>query len=197
METRKPDRRVLKTKRAIRTAFAQLLSRKPLEDITVKDIADTADINRKTFYNYYTNVGQVLDEVENEIVTAFEADLTDFDFQRDVQDSRQVFSRLTGLIESDLDFYGQMFHLGSNTRLLEKLAIVLREKSMDFFCSRNAADPDTIQIAVDYTISGIVSVHKNWFLSGRKIPIEKLSATVTELVSNGLSAFFPPRKEVQ
>ena len=45
------DRRVIRTKKAIRNAFAQLLSVKKLEDITVKDIAELADINGKTFYS--------------------------------------------------------------------------------------------------------------------------------------------------
>ena len=71
MEGKKPDRRVLKTKRAIRNALAQLLVEKELDEITVKDVADTADINRKTFYNYYTGIHQVIDEIESGIVFTF------------------------------------------------------------------------------------------------------------------------------
>ena len=52
MGEQKQDRRVVKTKRAIRNALVQLLSEKELDQITVKELADRADINRKTFYNY-------------------------------------------------------------------------------------------------------------------------------------------------
>ena len=55
-EEKKLDRRVIKTKKAIRNAFAKLISEKDINKITIKDIADTADINRKTFYNYYRRV---------------------------------------------------------------------------------------------------------------------------------------------
>ena len=41
------ERRVRKTKRAIRNAFAALLAEKDVNQITVKDIAERADINRK------------------------------------------------------------------------------------------------------------------------------------------------------
>lgn len=51
---KKTDRRVIKTKKAIHMAFVKLLSQKSVNEITVKDIADEADINRKTFYNYYS-----------------------------------------------------------------------------------------------------------------------------------------------
>ena len=47
------DRRVLRTKKNIRQAFLHLLSEKSLSQITVKELSDLADINRKTFYMYY------------------------------------------------------------------------------------------------------------------------------------------------
>ena len=52
---KKTDRRVLKTKRAIYNAFVELLSEKEINHITITDISKKADINRKTFYNYYSN----------------------------------------------------------------------------------------------------------------------------------------------
>ena len=83
MEGKKPDRRVLKTKRAIRNALAQLLVEKELDEITVKDVADTADINRKTFYNYYTGIHQVIDEIESGIVFTFDQAIREVDARRD------------------------------------------------------------------------------------------------------------------
>ena len=41
---KKEDRRVVRTKRSIRSAFAELLSEKDYNDITVTDIAERADI---------------------------------------------------------------------------------------------------------------------------------------------------------
>lgn len=47
------DRRVRKTKQAIKNAFIQLLNKKDLEKITIQDITELADINRGTFYLHY------------------------------------------------------------------------------------------------------------------------------------------------
>ena len=49
---KKQDRRVQRTKKSIRNAFLQLLAEKELEKISVKEIADSADVDRKTVYNY-------------------------------------------------------------------------------------------------------------------------------------------------
>ena len=43
------DLRIKKTKRAIRTAFYELIKEKPLEKITVTEIAARAEINKATF----------------------------------------------------------------------------------------------------------------------------------------------------
>ena len=90
MEEKKktPDRRVVKTKRAIKGAFARLLTEKNINDITVSDIAALADINRKTFYNYYAGVYEVVDEIENDIVSRFDEMLTEIDFKNNI--NRQI-----------------------------------------------------------------------------------------------------------
>ena len=62
------DRRVLRTKKNIRQTFLQLLSEKSLTQLTVKELSEQADINRKTFYMYYSNIEEILSELEDELV---------------------------------------------------------------------------------------------------------------------------------
>ena len=47
------DRRQRKTREAIFSAFTQLLSQKPYNQITVGEIADCADVGRATFYSHF------------------------------------------------------------------------------------------------------------------------------------------------
>lgn len=62
------DLRVKKTKRAIRSAFYELIKEKPLEKITVKEIAERAEINKTTFYAHYETVYDLVDQLEQEAV---------------------------------------------------------------------------------------------------------------------------------
>ena len=52
-------------------ALTKLLASKPLGEITVTELCKAADINRKTFYNYYSDVSMVVDEIEDEIAQEF------------------------------------------------------------------------------------------------------------------------------
>ena len=51
------------TKKAIVATFIDLLAKKPLEKLTVRDIVDACDINRNTFYYYFQDIYAVLEEL--------------------------------------------------------------------------------------------------------------------------------------
>ena len=50
-------------KKIIREEFIKILNERPLNKITVKDIASACDINRNTFYYYYTDIYAILSEI--------------------------------------------------------------------------------------------------------------------------------------
>ena len=51
------------TKQAITLTFLNLLNEKPFDKITVTDIVDTCGINRNTFYYYYHDIYQLIDDI--------------------------------------------------------------------------------------------------------------------------------------
>ena len=52
----KEDKRVRKTKRALRLGLAELLAEKSIQNITVKELSDKVEINRSTFYANFTDI---------------------------------------------------------------------------------------------------------------------------------------------
>lgn len=56
MEQKKEDRRTQYSKRVIRESLYELMKEKPLNKITVREICEKADVNRSTFYAYYTDI---------------------------------------------------------------------------------------------------------------------------------------------
>ena len=49
------------TKQALATALTELLNTTTLDNITVKDIVERADVSRQTFYYHFGDVYQLLD----------------------------------------------------------------------------------------------------------------------------------------
>ncbi len=187
-EPRRPDRRVLRTKRAIRNAFIKLLSQKDLNDISVKDIADAADVDRKTVYNYYSGVYEIRNEVENEIIGLLESAVKELDVKNSIDNPLKLFETLTDIINSNIELYGHLFKIDANSYIIRKVNKVLRDKVCDGLKAASLDDCD-YELCADFVTSGMLSVYQNWFDSGCVKPLEQLSKEAGKLVIDGLHSF--------
>ena len=185
----KPDRRVARTKKAIKNAFAELLSKKDISEITVTDIAEAADVNRKTFYNYYNSVYDIINEIENELVSAFDQVLNNIDFKQEMQNPCGIFEKLTSVMNRDFSFYSRLMKMDHHANLMQKLYVSLKDKMKNSFLHQTDIEEQQLDIVVNYMISGMLSVYQSWFNSDRTQSIEELSKTVSIMTFSGLNGF--------
>ncbi|HJF64954.1 MAG TPA: TetR/AcrR family transcriptional regulator [Slackia equolifaciens] len=61
------------TRRNLQQAFWSLYSERPITKISIKEITDRAGYNRGTFYLYYRDVYDILDQMEQEILDTIDA----------------------------------------------------------------------------------------------------------------------------
>lgn len=74
------DRRITKTKSALKKEFFLLLNEnKLITNISVKTLCDKADVSRGTFYLHYSDLYDLLEELENELLSDFERILESHD----------------------------------------------------------------------------------------------------------------------
>lgn len=88
------DLRVLKTKNSIEDSLFYLLERKDFKDITVQNILDTALINRSTFYRYYKDKYDLVEQIEAEYIRKAENHLTE---RFSVSDESELISVVDGI----------------------------------------------------------------------------------------------------
>ncbi len=189
------DKRVMKTKRAIHSALTQILSEKPIEEITVTEIADAAEINRKTFYNYYSSVYMVAEEMEDEIVMRFEETLRKIDFDTLLKDPQTTFITLARLITSDLVFYENILTNRNEVFFLQKIITTLKQRIMTLYADEIAMDREMAEYVLEYIVAGLVSVYQKWFTSGKKMDIEYLSSSVSTLAVYGIATLLEDQKK--
>ena len=71
MAQEKMDRRVRRTKTLLLQGLIQLMDEKDVKDISVKELSDLADINRGTFYLHYSDVYDMLGQIEESLFQEF------------------------------------------------------------------------------------------------------------------------------
>ena len=188
-KTKKEDLRVKKTKRLIRNAVAALLKEKNVEDITVKEVAELADINRKTFYNYYSNVGQVVSEIENEVVDILDGVMQDSDLQTVLENPTSVFKNLLDVLNRDPDLYGNFLGMNGNVSLVSKVAEETKSRAKNIYASQVDVTGERLDIILEYMFSGMFSAFRKWFNSDKKLSLEQVSEDIGVVSVHGISGF--------
>ena len=97
------DRRVRKTRRQLRECLITLLKEKKVQDITVRELTDMADLNRGTFYLHYKDVFDLLEKTEAEL----QEDFNQLVCKHDAVDLKQrpsvIFNEIYSLVYDNAD----------------------------------------------------------------------------------------------
>ena len=196
-KTAKPvDRRVLKTKRAIRNAFAKLTAEKDINDITIIELAAAADINRKTFYNYYSGVYQVIEDIERDILQSYEVLLGNVEFKQSMDAPYSLFERFSKLINMDPEFFGCLLSMSGNTQMITRIMRLLKDKTREKMVSQLDIEEYKADIMIDYVLSGMLSVYQHWLASDQKTPLEEISKIISTMSFSGINGVLVmPHKE--
>ncbi|WP_298092701.1 TetR/AcrR family transcriptional regulator [uncultured Catenibacterium sp.] len=187
----KTDRRVIKTKHAIYKAFVELLNEKDVNQITITDIAKKANINRKTFYNYYSDAYEVMEEIENLTVEAFINNMGTVEFTNMADFLTEIFVKFTETVNKDLEFFNLLFKTNNRSFLIVKIVEALKEYVQKRIEESNELDMRRFEVVSNFYLSGVLSVYMNWFMNNYDQSIEEISALLTELVLHGIQKKWP------
>ena len=190
MSEKKIDRRVIKTKKAIRNAFITLLAQKDFNDISIKDIADVADVDRKTVYNYYNGIYEIREELENDLIVLWKESIEKLDFSKYISNPKQIFDILTEIINGNLELYSNLMKLDSKSHVIRNLTRALTDIVREGLktSATLTKDDGKINIAAQFITSGMLSTYQLWFNSDRVMPLEELSQEIGDIVLYGLKS---------
>ena len=119
------DLRIKKTKRAIRNAFYELIKEKPLEKITVREIAERAEINKTTFYAHYETVYDLVDQLEQEAVAEV---ISQLDTAQSLLSSPRAFVKEIYTLLSKNQLCTELFSAPAMTQFTAHLRNAILEK---------------------------------------------------------------------
>ena len=191
---RKTDIRVIKTKKAIRESVLQLLSEKTIDEISITELSQVAQINRKTFYNYYQNPNQILDELENELAEEFvnavnASDWSDW-YDGENFDFHKIFSCITKSVQENKETYRYLLRIKKTSDIMIKIENRLKIEAIEYFSKYLDMGEDFIVMIMEYVISGMFAVYRKWFSDGQKVPAEEVSQKIGVMSIGGVNALF-------
>jgi Transcriptional regulator len=169
-----------RTRRTFIEVFCELYSQKPIEKISIQEIANRSGYNRSTFYQYFTDIYELRDSIENDLL----GDI------KEALENREVFAHgITNalhcleekehmaILNALLGDYGGMRFLErlKNELPLDKLLLKLPE-----------SEPITPYL-IEFYISTSLSLFRLWFRRQKDLPPEELAVLMHNLYTAGIS----------
>lgn len=153
------DLRYIKTERAIRKAFHELLQEKDMKRITVRELVERAEINKTTFYCHYETLPDLIDTLEKEKINYIidnldEAYLLYEDPDRFVDN---LYRNLKDCQISEINRHGASGY-GFIERLKEALS---REATNRGFNAKDYRNTTTLLIFILHGLLGIMNAGDN------------------------------------
>lgn len=186
---KKVDRRTIRTKRAILTALFELMKEKDLSKITITELAERADIDRKTFYLHYPNTQAVISEVEDNIVRGT------VQFANSAKNGATLESFFKGInktISENLDFARYFVRSGAHTFFMNKVSEAFRESVVNAIPSESIPlsekNAKSVSLVMSAIASGTVAMYLKWLSEDSDVTLDELSSMAMVMARSAVSA---------
>ena len=127
-QEKKEDRRVRRTKKLLTQALTQLLQTKQINEITVKELTELADMNRGTFYLYYKDVFDMLEKIEDGMFERLDQIISAHENEDMSVQTRPMLEDLFVFIEENQEMCRVLLSPHGDMNFLHRLNEVLRDK---------------------------------------------------------------------
>ena len=172
------------TKNAIRRAFIQLLNERPLDKISIKDIAEKGAVNRNTFYAHYQSPEELLEEIEGELMSRLRSSI-DGAFRTDSFEA--LLQEICHLIEENADLCKVILSENGASDFLASVIRVTHDSTMEKWRAQGIAiSEERLEMLYRYCIGGSVIIIRDWVNGGLKQPAETIARILNEANSGAL-----------
>ncbi len=198
---RKSDRRSRKTRAALVEALMALLREKPLESITVTELAERADVNRATFYTHFQDVYDMFAYVREEFCGIC-SELVDAHAEEVARDSYDgLLHDLFEYFAANEDVFSVLTEGQAGSLLFDEITALMHARFIELVAplsaieeadarlrgiveNNRAASEQLCAYEFAYMVGGVVNVLKSWFGRGRKEPIDLMVNAAKSFIGN-------------
>ena len=187
MSTDSIDRRVRKTRRQLRECLISLLKEKKVQDITVRELTDMADLNRGTFYLHYKDVFDLLEKTEAELQDEFNQLVLKHDAVDLQHPPPVIFNEIYSLVYENADLIEILLGENGDLNFVNRLKKLIREKCLkDWMEVFRTGNPAVFDAFFSYIASGCVGLVQYWLQTGLKETPQQMAKLTEQIITQGI-----------
>lgn len=185
VKEKKIDQRTRLSKMLIRQAFLELLKTKPIRKISVREICENAEINRGTFYVYYSDVYDLLNKIEEEMIISFETALQTL-LENETVSIKDICFRMFEVVKENADLCSTVFGGFGDRNFAKKLVDIGRVKYLKKYAKQFPnATRKKLDAYYTFVSMGCVGLIEEWFNNEMSEPISSISESAEQIMMYG------------
>ena len=186
-EAKKEDRRVRRTKKLLTQALTELLQRKQINEITVKELTDLADMNRGTFYLYYKDIFDMLDKIEDEMFQRLDAIAALHEHEDVARQFKPILLDLFRFIEENKGLCQVLLSPNGDMNFLHRLFEVIRAKCRVIWMEQfGKASEEDFEYRYSFVIFGCAGLIRAWVNRDCRESDVSMAELADTLISRGI-----------
>jgi AcrR family transcriptional regulator len=169
-----------RTRQNIMDAFWELYCEKRIEKITIREITAKAGYNRGTFYEYFLDVYDVLEQIEQSLLP----DIADIPpLLPDLTEAPLPIDSFIKLYSNSSKYYTVLLGDNGDPAFAGKIKNGIKEKLKEQLDER-AHDILEIDYSLEYMLSAMIGILTYWFKNGENMAKEDLIRLMYRLMSS-------------
>ena len=170
------------TKRALAASLKKLLSKKPLDKITVSDITDDCEVNRQTFYYHFKDIYDLLEWIfTNEVIEEIDNEIE--------ENWQQKFIYIFEYVIQNKEFIKNVYSSGSKEYFL-KFAYKQTNLLIINFIEKEYKDKkikeENKKFIANFYKYGFVGVMEEWIETGMKEEPQKIVSKLNDIIEGDM-----------
>lgn len=168
------DRRISKTKHLLCESLLSLLDSMPMNQITVKELCDKADINRNTFYYHF----ECIDDLMFEIIHNFKEQITSL--TSSVTDIHQYALELCHLYKQNTHLVSVLLNGNVNVSFIYQLLDLNNIPTYNALSQKHSNEA-LVSVMSTYIQVSTFTIISKWLESGSSISEEEIATILCQI----------------
>lgn len=181
--TKNYDRRQIKTKKAIISAFITLLQEKNISKITITELAHLADIDRKTFYLHYASVEELYNDLGSMLVGLVKEII--IEYSKEEKSPYYLFANINDIISEKIDLFKSIAKNNDFSDFMMNIKDILSNELITLYGRPNTPASERFKLTAEFVASGTVAMYLRWLRGEADISMDELAMLAAEMITNG------------
>lgn len=162
-------------------AFWSLYCQKKTDSIAIKEITDKAGYHRSTFYEYFVDIYDLLNQLEDELLAKLKQEVS---HSLNIESHGFILQPLADLYETQGAYFSVLLGENGDPRFTKKM----KAEMGSFLIRRFGLPENDIHTAyiIEFGLSAIISTLTHWYQTNKNLPSTELVRLISSMLMVGV-----------